>query len=107
MINERYWLSFQPGEIRSCTSCHGLNREDQAGFTTPMNQPEALRTLLAHLRDGGHLSQVGDLTGDGVVDVEDLLALLAAWGTDDAAADLDGDGVVGVKDLLLLLGAWS
>jgi hypothetical protein len=46
VVRERYWLTFQPGEIRSCTSCHGINRQDQGGNPVPVNQPEALRTLL-------------------------------------------------------------
>jgi hypothetical protein len=46
VVRERYWLSFQPGEIRVCTSCHGLNSRDQQGRTAPTNSPEALRTLL-------------------------------------------------------------
>ena len=37
VVRERYWLSFQPGEIRVCTSCHGLNSKDQAGQSTPTN----------------------------------------------------------------------
>jgi len=51
----------------------------------------------------------GDLTGDGVVDVFDLLELLSAWGTcsGDCAADLTGDDVVNVFDLLALLSNWS
>lgn len=48
-----------------------------------------------------------DINGDGVVDVGDLLDLLAAWGEDDADADIDGNGVVDVSDLLVLLGAWN
>src|SRR6185503_7782182 len=31
VVRERYWLTFQPGEIRSCTSCHGPSRSDQLG----------------------------------------------------------------------------
>jgi len=55
---------------------------------------------------------VGDITGDGVVDTLDLLALLADWGPcpdppADCPADLDGDGVVDVLDLLILLGSWT
>ena len=46
VIRERYWLTFQPGEIRVCASCHGLSSEDQAGQGVPTNPPEALRTLL-------------------------------------------------------------
>ncbi len=48
-----------------------------------------------------------DINGDGVVDVLDLLLLLAAWGTADPDSDINGDGVVDVLDLLLVLGAWS
>lgn len=50
----------------------------------------------------------GDVTGDGVVDVADLLAVLSAWGAcSGCEADLDGDGSVGVSDLLEVLGNWS
>src|SRR6185436_9690497 len=43
IVRERYWLTFQPGEIRTCTSCHGLNSHDQANQATPANPPRALR----------------------------------------------------------------
>lgn len=46
IVRERNWLSFQPGEVRVCASCHGLNEFDQAGRDAPTNPPEALRTLL-------------------------------------------------------------
>lgn len=46
VVRERYWLTFQPGEIRVCTSCHGLNEMDQAGNPAPENAPEALKALL-------------------------------------------------------------
>ncbi len=53
----------------------------------------------------------GDIDGDGVVGVLDLLILLGAWGPckscEDCPADLDGDCNVGVKDLLILLGNWG
>jgi trimeric autotransporter adhesin len=58
----------------------------------------------------------GDLNGDGVVDVFDLLILLGAWGMCPPAepggngtcpADLDGSGAVDVFDLLILLGNWG
>jgi hypothetical protein len=48
VVKERYWVTFQPGEVRTCASCHGANRADQAGFAPPMNRPEALRTLLRY-----------------------------------------------------------
>lgn len=46
VVRERYWLTFQPGEIRVCASCHGLNTTNQANELTPTNKPEALRDLL-------------------------------------------------------------
>ena len=46
VVRERNWVSFAPGEIRVCASCHGVNTADQAGSAPPENPPEALRTLL-------------------------------------------------------------
>lgn len=48
VVKERYWLTFQPGEIRTCASCHGINTSDQASRPTPTNQPAALRSLLQY-----------------------------------------------------------
>ncbi len=49
-----------------------------------------------------------DVDGDGDVGVVDLLALLAAWGTDPGGPpDFNGDGTVDVVDLLDLLALWG
>ena len=53
------------------------------------------------------VAPLGDLDGDCVVGVSDLLILLGEWGQRDSPADLNGDGIVGVKDLLILLGNWG
>ena len=45
-----------------------------------------------------------DLNDDGVIDTDDLLAMLSAWGSNDPAADLDENNIVNIKDLLILLG---
>lgn len=50
VVRERYWLTFQAGEIRVCTSCHGVNEFDQAGNPPAANEPEALRQLLQYWR---------------------------------------------------------
>lgn len=54
----------------------------------------------------------GDINGDGVVNVLDLLALISAWGACQPApatcpADLDGNGTVNVLDLLIVIGNWG
>jgi len=48
-----------------------------------------------------------DLNCDGVVDVSDLLSVLAAWGQSDVPEDINDSGVVDVEDLLLLLALWG
>ena len=50
---------------------------------------------------------VGDINKDCVVNVSDLLMLLAEWGTDIAYADIDGSGAVDVFDLIQLLTHWE
>jgi hypothetical protein len=55
---------------------------------------------------------VADLNGDGIVDIDDLFMLLAAWGpcADPPAtcpADIDFTGDVGIDDLFFLLSQWS
>jgi hypothetical protein len=59
----------------------------------------------------------GDINGDDIVDVDDLLAVINAWGEckkgKDCIADISppvppvGDGVVDVDDLLLVINNWS
>jgi len=46
VVKERYWISFRPGEIRTCANCHGINAVDQLGRPAPANPPLALRKLL-------------------------------------------------------------
>ena len=81
VVRERYWLTFAPGEIRSCTSCHGLNTKDQAGNPTPVNEPLALHKLLQFYKAGGANglgpgSTPGDADSDGFPD-----ALEVAYGS--------------------------
>jgi hypothetical protein len=51
VVRERYWLSFQPGEVRVCASCHGLSQRDQRGASGPTNPPQALAQLLQYYKD--------------------------------------------------------
>ncbi|HVY72444.1 MAG TPA: dockerin type I domain-containing protein [Candidatus Paceibacterota bacterium] len=58
---------------------------------------------------GGVISQVGDLNGDGRVDIIDFNILISAWGATGTglAADLNHDGSVGILDFNLLISAWT
>jgi len=50
----------------------------------------------------------GDVNGDAVVNVADLLDLISAWGPcPGCPQDLNGDGAVNVPDLLQMIAAWG
>ena len=50
----------------------------------------------------------GDVDGDGVVGVNDILAVISAWGEcDGCSEDLNNDGYVNVNDLLEVIAHWS
>ena len=71
IVRERLWISTKPGEIRTCTSCHGESTLNQAGNTSPTNAPQALTTLLNHVK-------TIDSDNDGVKDIYDAFPNNAA-----------------------------
>lgn len=64
IVRERLWISAIPGEIRTCTSCHGESTLNQAGLTSPTNAPAALTTLLNWVK-------MIDRDNDGIKDIYD------------------------------------
>jgi hypothetical protein len=48
VVRERYWITFQPGEIRACGGCHGVNDVDQSGALPNIQKAQAFRALLQH-----------------------------------------------------------
>ena len=87
----------------------------------PDAAPSAWNAMWLHLRSGGsnvpradHLvphvaiTLPADVTGDGTVDVLDLLEVLSAWGVcTGCPQDITGDDIVDVLDLLAVLGSWG
>jgi hypothetical protein len=61
IVRERYWLTFQAGEIRSCGSCHGQNTLNQAGQPPPTNTPQALIALLQEWKETGGVPQLSQI----------------------------------------------
>ena len=51
VVRERVWVTMQPGEIRTCAGCHGENSQNQAGASSPVNKPLALRALMQHWKN--------------------------------------------------------
>ncbi len=96
----------------------------------PMNQGlnatvRALTTFASDVVAGGNDSQLhaiwarwgplcpqGDVNGDGVVNVDDLIAVILAWGPcpqppTPCPADVDGSGAVDVDDLIAVILNWG
>jgi hypothetical protein len=48
-----------------------------------------------------------DVDEDGVVDEDDFLALLDAWGPCTCSEEMYGDGVVGIDDLVFVVESWG
>ncbi len=48
-----------------------------------------------------------DVTADGEIGSDDILAIISAWGGCVCVEDLTGDSVVNVDDLLLIINAWG
>ncbi len=114
-----YWLAIQyvepvypiwgwdatDAEIQGRSAVQGFPMVDVPYWT-------AVEPDMSFSMDGYVISPEGDLTGDGLVDVLDLIALLSNWGPcpdppADCPADLHKDGVVDVVDLLIVLSNWS
>jgi hypothetical protein len=57
---------------------------------------------------GPEVACEGDFNGDGAVDVNDILQVVAAFGACSGCdEDVDGNGVVDVDDLLIAIAAWG
>ena len=99
---------FYDGVIR--LSWLGIDSNDNivglsAGSGTPQDFEE---DDLSGSDDCGDPVVQGDVNGDGLVDVSDLLAVMDAWGPcNGCSADLNGDGIVDVVDLLEVVGNWG
>jgi hypothetical protein len=80
-------------------------KENSHPFTGVLSREDIVRILSASI--DCETGCDADYDGDGQVDVDDLIGIILAWGTDDPAADLDGDGVVDVGDLQTVITDWG
>ncbi|MCI0366697.1 MAG: hypothetical protein L0219_22770 [Phycisphaerales bacterium] len=117
------WLS-DAGGCYSGPGCDGsgpyvgLRFTDESGahygWTLGPLGPYAYETAVeTPIAAGAGVAVAGDVSGDGTVDVTDLLLLIVAWGEcpwccpADLAPAPEGDGFVDVDDLLMVISNWS
>lgn len=108
VVRERVWLTFQPGEIRVCASCHGLNEEDHAGNPSPGNPPQALLSLLQNWKAVTCTGTPTDVNSDGRTDVQDVMLVAAEFGQSAATpVDQTCDGTITAADVLRVASHWQ
>ncbi|HWT15218.1 MAG TPA: hypothetical protein VN581_05495 [Patescibacteria group bacterium] len=61
VVRERFWITVQPGEVRACDGCHGVNKLGQAGQVASTQTAQAFLDLLARWR-----TDVGWIFADGM-----------------------------------------
>lgn len=84
IVKERYWVTFRPGEIRTCANCHGINDKDQLGRGVPTNPPLALRQLLRYWKTNEastYQLTVNQGSGGGAFGAGTILSLTASAAT--------------------------
>jgi len=107
VVRERFWLTFQPGEIRVCASCHGINTTDQADHAVPQNPPQALFDLLTWWQSQNCAPGDVDINGNGSLEIRDAVLLINGLGTPGTAGlDFNCDGAVDIADLHQVLADW-
>lgn len=52
VVRERFWITLQPGEIRACDGCHGVNSSNQAAEPRVEETAQALVELLQQWQAG-------------------------------------------------------
>jgi uncharacterized membrane protein len=109
------WRTFQPVDVaslvsfddamwlESITAIDDDERLVAVGIHLPNNEFAIGTFVLAPV-----FAQLGDVTCDESVNIDDLLAVINSWGSCQACPpDLNVDGFVNIDDLLILINEWS
>ncbi len=114
------WVYWQQDDLSSRVTC--VPPQGWISPGTAVNVTMSPAASMAGALPGTYTDQVtfsfdprlvGDVNGDGTVDVIDLLTLIPAFGSQvggpgyDVTSDFDGDGYVDVFDLLYMIGTFG
>ncbi len=81
--------------VRARTSLSAQVQSEWSGF------------LALGVGEGATTGLIGDINGDGKVNLVDFSIMLSAWGSDEPSADLNSDGIVNLADFSILLFNWT
>ena len=102
----REYIEFLRDANHTAGNTAGQNAYDRwvaRGMSQPVDM-DVIGIDLAPLRPG-------DATHDGIVNIDDLLAVITQWGPcpppNLCAGDVNGDGVINIDDLLLVITNWG
>jgi O-glycosyl hydrolase len=101
-------LEFRDQTTGNCSESH--NGTGLSALPPTWSSGKVWTSCLASLYVSASTSssgKVGDINGDGAVNIFDLSILLSHWGTSDSASDLNHDGTVNIFDLSVLLSHWG
>lgn len=104
--SSKEYIEFLRDEIDAPEPHIGTELYD-AWVATGMSPPVAMDSIKVPLAP----FQMGDVTGDNMVNIDDLNVVLSNWGSTDnpslAQGDLSTDGMVDIDDLNILLSNWG
>jgi hypothetical protein len=102
------WHSWTfPAVPTDCVS--SLHRDPSSGAVTTALASPTNYANQSHAIDACATPCIGDTNGSGVVDVDDLIAVILGWGCTGAkcAGDVNDSGVVDVDDLITVILHWG
>lgn len=101
-----FYTEFDAPQAASCVLMFDCDRDGDLD----LGLIDELADVVILMRNSG-IGKLGDVNGDGVVNVTDLLAVINSWGPCPAgqacAADMNGDDAVNVSDLLIVINNWG
>lgn len=78
-----------------------------AAFDAAGNQSARSAAIKVSIPAGTPKKKLGDINGDGSINIRDLSILLSRWKSTYAGSDLNGDGKIDIRDLSILLSRWG
>jgi hypothetical protein len=88
-------VDFSNGDLLDIGNVHPKNPESAAFFSSILSDL---------IRESGCPA---DVTGDGLISVSDILAVIDHMGELNADEDINNDGIVNITDLLLVVDTWG